>query len=183
MDSGTIKAEIILKIIISATTFVLDHLFNQLCSGYFKEPHVALDHIQQTYKDASENTFFSLVSDYCTQILATSHPFIDQEELPISIFPAFMDGLDSCLLASFCTQFPNYSKLQARTHQRKILQEMLQAAICAKTEYTNIRTIASEAIGTGKAFSTQVNVTQAEKTISKYKGGDEGFNKSSSTDI
>jgi hypothetical protein len=94
-----------------------------------------------------------------------------------------MDGLDSCLLAGFRTHFPNYSKLQVRTitHQCEILQVMLQAAIHVKMEYTNIRTIASEAIGTGQAFSTQVNASQAKKIISQYKGGDEGSHKSGST--
>jgi hypothetical protein len=166
-----------------ATTSILDHLFNQLCSGYSKELHAALDHIRQTYKDTSGNTIFMSASDYCTQILAASHLFIDQEELPISICQAFMDGLNSCLLAGFRTHFPNYSKLQARTttHQCKVLQEMLQAAIRAKMEYTNIRTIASEAIGAGQAFSTQVNASQAKKTISQYKGGDEGSHRSGST--
>jgi hypothetical protein len=45
-----------------------------------------------------------------------------------------MDGLDSRLLAGFRTHFPNYSQLQERTatHQRKILQDMLQAAIVQK---------------------------------------------------
>jgi hypothetical protein len=57
---------------------------------------------------------------------------------------------------------------------------MLQAAIRAETEYTNIRTIASEALGAGQAFSTQVNASQPEKTISHYKSGDDGSNKSSS---
>jgi hypothetical protein len=57
----------------------------------------------------------------------------------------------------------------------------LQAAICAKAEYTNIRTTTSEAIGTSEAFSAQVNASQALKTISKYKSGDERSNKSGST--
>jgi hypothetical protein len=182
-DSATIKVEISLKIIKLATPSILDHLFNRLCPGYSKEPHTALDHIRQTYEDASNNTIFSSVSDYFTQTLAAFCPFIDQEELPVSIFQAFIDGLDSCLLAGFQTHFLDYSKLQAltATHQRKVLQEMLQAAICAKTEYTNIRTITSEAIGAGQAFSTQVNASQAEKTIGRYKSGDEGSNKSGST--
>jgi hypothetical protein len=144
-----------LKIICLATPSILDHLFNQLCPGYSKEPHAALNHIWQTYNDATGNTIFSLlVFDYHTQILAASSPFIDQEVLLISICQAFIDGIDSQLLASFRTHFPNYSKLQARTstHLRKVLQEMLQAAIHAETEYTNIRTIASEAISTGQAL-------------------------------
>jgi hypothetical protein len=126
---------------------------------------------------------FSSVSDYCTQILAASYPFINQEELLVSICQAFMDGLDSCLLAGFRTHFSDYSKLQAQTatHQCKVFQEMLQATICVEMEYTNYRTIASEAIGTGQAFSTTVNASQAEKTIRKYKSRDEGSNKSGST--
>jgi hypothetical protein len=36
-----------------ATPSVLDHLFNQLCPGYSKEPHTALNHIRQTYDDTN----------------------------------------------------------------------------------------------------------------------------------
>ncbi len=146
--------------------------------------HAALDHIRQTYNDSNGNTVFSSVFEYYTQILATSCPFIDPEVLPISICRAFMDGFDSCLLAGFCTYFPDYSKLQERTatHQRKVLQAMLQAALCTETEFNNIRTIASEVYGGGcQAFLTQVNVSQCEKTMTCYGGGDEGTNKSNST--
>jgi hypothetical protein len=45
-DSTTIAAEIISKIIRLATPSILDNLFNQLCPGYSKEPHAALDHIK-----------------------------------------------------------------------------------------------------------------------------------------
>ena len=93
-----------------------------------------------------------------------------------------MDGLDSRLLAGFRTHFPNYSQSQERTatHQRKVLQDMLQAAIRVEREYTNIRTIASAALGAGQSFSTQVNASQAKKTISHCKSGDGGSNKSGS---
>jgi hypothetical protein len=130
-DSTMIEAAISMKIIHLATPSILDHLFIQLCPGYSKEPHAALDHIRQTYNDATGNTIFSPVFDYYTQILAASRPFINQEVLPVSICQAFMVGLDPRLLAGFHTHFPKYSKLQERTatHQRKILQDMLQAAI------------------------------------------------------
>jgi hypothetical protein len=45
MDSTTIKAKISIKIIRVATPSVINHLFNQLCPGYSKEPHAALDHL------------------------------------------------------------------------------------------------------------------------------------------
>jgi hypothetical protein len=63
---------------------------------------------------------------------------------------------DTHLIAGFCSHFPNYSVLQAlaTTHQRKALEAMMQAAVKANTEYTNIRTIASKAMGgtPGQAF-------------------------------
>jgi hypothetical protein len=179
-DSTTIEAEIGSKIIRLATPSVLDTLFNQLCPGYSKEPHAALNHVWQTYNDANENKVFSSVYDYYTQILAASRPFIDMETLPVSVCQAFIDGLDQRLSAGFRTHFPNYSIPQdcSATHQRTVLQEMLQAALGAKTEYNNIRAIVSEAsgFGSGQTFAAQVNVSQAEKTISKY--SDDTSNKS-----
>jgi hypothetical protein len=73
-DLTTIEAEISSKIIRLATPLVLDTLFNQLCPGYSKEPHAALDHVWQTYNDPNFNTVFSSVYDYYTQILAASSP-------------------------------------------------------------------------------------------------------------
>ncbi len=172
-DSTNIEAEISSKIICLATPLVLDSLFNQLCPGYSKEPHAALDHVRQTYNAANGNKVFSSVYDYYTQILAASCPFIGMETLPVSVCQAFIDGLDQRLSAGFQTHFPNYSIPQDRsaTHQRTVLQEMLQAALRAETEYNNIRAIALEAsgFGSGQTFSAQVNASQeAKKTISKY---------------
>jgi len=113
-DSTTIATKISSKIIRLATPSILGHLFNQLCPGYSKEPHAALDHIWQTYDDATGKTIFSLVYDYYTRILGASRPFIDQEVLPVSICQVFMDGLNFCLLAGFHTHFPNFSQSQER---------------------------------------------------------------------
>jgi hypothetical protein len=46
-ESTIIKAEINMKVIRLATPSIIDHLFNQLCLGYSKEPHAALNHIRQ----------------------------------------------------------------------------------------------------------------------------------------
>ncbi len=121
--------------------------------------------------------------EYFTQILAASCPFINQEVLPISVCQAFMDNLDSFLLAGFHTYLPDYSKLQERTatHQRKVILVMLQAALCTEMEFNNIRTIASEVyVGGGQAFPVQVNPSQCKKTMTCYGGEDDGTNKSSS---
>jgi hypothetical protein len=97
-----------------------------------------------------------------------------------------MDGRDYCLLAGFRTYFPEDSKLQERTttHQRKVLQAMLQASLCVEMKFNNIRTIASEVYGGGsQSFPVQVNASQCKKTMTcyGYGGGDKGSNKSSST--
>ena len=163
MDSSNIKAEISSKIIRLASPSVLDTLFNKLCSGYSKEPHAYLNHVKHTYNDQKSNTVFSSIYNYYTQILAASCPFINIEVLPVSVCQAFINGLDNCLMPSFWTHFPNYSNSQvhAATHQRTVLQEMLQAALRDETEYNNIRAIASEASGLGgQAFSAQVNASQ-----------------------
>ncbi len=49
---------------------------------------------------------------------------------------------------------------------------MMQAAVKAKTEYNNIRTIASKAMGgtPGQAFQAQVHVSQAKRTLSMALG-------------
>jgi hypothetical protein len=180
MDCITLVSKICSKIIMLATPLVLECLFNQLCPGYSKEPHAALEHIQQTYEDTVGNTIFQLVFDYYTQILGASCPFIDQDPLPVSICQVFIDGLDSWLIAGFYSHFPNHSVLQAltATHQRKTLEAMMQAAVKAETEYTNIRTIASKAMGRtpGQAFQAQVHVSQAERTLTQYGTGDEDSN-------
>jgi hypothetical protein len=166
-DSTIIEAKINMKVICLATPSVIDHLFNQICLGYSKEPHAAINHIRQMYNDSNGNAVFSFVFEYYIQILAAPCPFINQEVLPISICRAFMDGLDSLLLTGFRTYFLDYSKSQERTatHQRKVLQAMLQAALCTETELNNIRTIASEVYGGGgQVFLTQVNVSQCKKT-------------------
>jgi hypothetical protein len=127
LDKTTLVSEIRSKIIMIAMLLVLDCLFNQLCPGYSKEPHAALDHIRQTYKDAEGNVIFQPVFDYYRQILSASRPFINQDSLPISIWQIFINGLNSRLIKGFRTHFPNYSTSQAlaATHQCNTLEEMM----------------------------------------------------------
>jgi hypothetical protein len=132
------------------------------------------------------NTIFSSVYNYYTQILAASCLFMDQETLPVSIFQAFINELDSSLTPGFQTHFPDFSKSQDRNtiHQRKVLEEMHQAPLRAKSEYNIIRAIASKLNGFGgQAFSAQANTSHAKKTINGYScsGDDTGPNKSSTS--
>jgi hypothetical protein len=68
-DSTIIEAEISSKIFCLATPSPLDHLFNQLCPGYSEEPHTTLNHIWQTYEDASGNAIFWSVYDITLRFL------------------------------------------------------------------------------------------------------------------
>jgi hypothetical protein len=106
MDSTNIEAEISSKIIHIATPLVLESLFDQLCPGYLKEPHAALDHVRQTYNDANGNKVFLSVYNYYTQILAASRPFIDMETLPVSVCQAFIDGFDQISLSGISYTLP-----------------------------------------------------------------------------
>jgi hypothetical protein len=184
LDRTTLVSEICNKIIMLATPLVLNCLFNQLCPGYSKEPHAALDHIRQTYEDAEGNIIFQPVFDYYWQILSASHPFIDHDPLPISICQIFIDGLDTRLIQGFCTHFPDYSTSQslAATHQRNTLEQMMQAAVKAESQYNNVRAIAIEAMGgaPGQAFQGKVNASQAERTLTQYGTGRDNY--SASTD-
>jgi hypothetical protein len=60
-DFTIIEAKINMKVIHLAAPSVIDHIFNQLCPGYSKELHAALNHIQQTNNDSNGNTVFSSV--------------------------------------------------------------------------------------------------------------------------
>jgi hypothetical protein len=55
---------------------------------------------------------------------------------------------------------------------------MMQAMVKAKTEYTNIRTIASKAMGgtPGQVFQAQVHANQAKRTLTQHGTWDEGSN-------
>jgi hypothetical protein len=162
MDSSAIEVVINSKIIRLATPSVLDSLFNQLCPGYSKEPHATLDHIRQMYED-TEATQSSLLSTIITPRSLLPPPlFMDQETLPVSICQAFIDGLDSRLTPGFRTHFPDYSKSQDcnAIHQCKVREEMHQAALRTKSEYNNIRAIASKVNGFGgQGFSAQANTS------------------------
>ncbi len=182
LDRTTLVSEIRNKIIMLATPLVLDCLFNQLCLGYSKEPHATLDHIRQTYEDTEGNIIFQPVFDYYRQILSASCPFIDQDLLPISICQIFVDGLDTHLIKGFCTHFPDYCTSQslAATHQRNTLEQMMQAAVKAESQYDNVRAIAIEAVGRapGQAFQAKVNASQAKRTLTQYGTGGEEFSAS-----
>ena len=98
----------------------------------------------------------------------------------------FIDGLDPRLLTGFRRNYPNHSVVQSlnAAHQRKVLQEMLQAAQIAEDDFLMITRVSREAVGLSQAFHAtspssggQGNPivgaypSQAELTMQRYAPG------------
>jgi hypothetical protein len=148
---------------------------------------VALDHIHQMHYNCNGNHVVSSVQAYFQQMMNASHPFSSQQELPISVCQKFQDGLDPCLVTGFRHFFPDHSVIQSlvSTHQRKILQQMLQAAQQAEDDYGSTQRIAREAIGLSQAFPVGAKPggpvrasafpSQSETTLTRYAQGGGGY--------
>jgi len=129
-------------------------MFTELCPGYSNQPHAALDHIRQVHNDKDGNAVSSSVQAYYQQLMSASRPFSSQREYPVSVCARFIDGLDPRLLTGFRHNFPNHSIVQPlnAAHQRKVLQEMLQAAQIAEDNFLMIMRVSPEAVGLSQAF-------------------------------
>jgi hypothetical protein len=154
MDSFAIKTEIQEKILRLASASICQTMFTELCPGYSTQPHAALDHIRQVHHDRDGNPLSSSVQAYYQQLMSASRPFSSQRECPVSVCARFIDGLDPRLLTGFRRNYPNHSVVQSlnAAHQRKVLQEMLQAAQIAEDDFLMITRVSREAVGLSQAF-------------------------------
>ena len=163
---------------------ICNTLFIELRPGYSNQPHAALDHIHQVHSDRDGNSVVSSVQSFYQQLMSASRPFPSQCDYPISVCARFQDGLDPHLVTGFCRLFPQHSTVQSlnATHQRKTLQEMLQAAQHAKDGFLTVTCVACEAVGLSQAFSATTTEgvgnqamsgaypSQAETTLTRYSG-------------
>jgi hypothetical protein len=185
-DSFAIKTDIQEKILRLASASICQTMFTELCPGYSNQPHAALDHIRQVHNDRDGNPVSSSVQAYYQQLMSASRPFSSQREYPVSVCARFIDGLDPRLLTGFRRNFPHHSVVQSlnAAHQRKVLQEMLQAAQIAEDDFLLITRVSREAVGLSQAFlgnspagGGQVNPvvgaypSQAELTMQRYATG------------
>jgi hypothetical protein len=129
-DSTLLQSEIEGKILHLAYLTICNTLFLKLCPGYSNQPHMALDHIRQVHYDRDSNQVVSSVQAYFQQMMNALRPFSSQCKFPISVCQKFQNGLDPRLTIGFRRFFPDHSVIQSlvSTHQRKTLQQMLQAA-------------------------------------------------------
>ena len=118
--------------------------------------------------------------------MTASRPLLSQREYLVSVCVCFIDGLDPRLLTGFRCNFPNHSVVQPlnAAHQRKVLQEMLQAAQIAEDDFLMITRVSREAVSLSQAFignspsrrGTSNSIigaypSQAEDTMRRYAPG------------
>jgi glycine cleavage system regulatory protein len=183
-DSLALRAEIESKISCLAYKTICNTLFIELCPGYSNQPHAALVHIHQVHSDRDGNSVVSSVQSFYQQLMSASRPYPSQCDYPVSVCACFQDGLDPHLVTGFCRLFPQHSTVQSlnATHQRKTLQEMLQAAQHAKDGFLTVTCVACEAVGLSQAFSATTTggvgnqamsgayPSHAKTTLTRYSG-------------
>jgi hypothetical protein len=142
-NGKALQADIDNKILRLAFHTVCHTLFLELCPGYSSQPHAALDHIRQVHSDRKGNQVSS-VQSYFQQLMSAARPFTNQREFPISVCAKIMEGLNHRLITGFWRNFPNHSVVQPlnANHQRKTLQEMLQAVQQAEDDLVSVQCIA-----------------------------------------
>lgn len=103
------------------------------------------------------------------------HLFPANVRFPKSVCNALIDGLDSRLLPIFRRNYPEHSVIHdlGATYQRSKFQEILGAMQMAEDKVNSISKIARSTVNS-QAFHSNVlvNASQAERTLSRYGGGE-----------
>ena len=174
-NSAGIGARIDGKILKLAWHQVCASVFNELCPGYSNQPQAALEHIRQCYIDSDGNSVCTSVFIYFQRMMNAMRPFAGNARFPKSVCNALIDGLDSRLVPIFRRNYPEHSVIHdlGATYQRSKFQEILGAMQMAEDEVNSISEIARSTVS-GQAFlsDVSVNASQAERTLSRYGGGD-----------
>jgi hypothetical protein len=185
-DSLSVRDEIQSILLCLAYRTICQTMFLELCPCYSSQPHAALDHIHLMHTDRNGNVVSSSAQAYYQQLMSASRPFSSQWYYPISVCARFQDDLDPCLLTGFCCNCPKHSIVQSlnAAHQRKVLQEMLQAAQQAEDDFQLITWVSREAVGLSQAFHATAPgggspagaiagayPSQAETTMQRYAPG------------
>ena len=101
--------------------------------------------------------------------------FASAARFPKSVCNALIDGLDSHLVPIFRRNYPDHAVLHdlSASYQRGKFQDILRAMQMAEDEVNSISEIACSTVN-GQAFHADalVHASQAERTLSRYHGGD-----------
>jgi hypothetical protein len=141
-------------------------------AGYSNKPHVALEHICQTYKDSNGTLITTPVFAYYQRVMNTIHPFSKDVCFPVSVCNYLINGLDQHLTSIFRHNSPNYGQPHnmLASHQRSHFPIILRAMQSAEEEVQTYTSIARNAVG-GQAFHSNPTVypsQEAEITLNRY---------------
>jgi hypothetical protein len=112
--------------------------------------------------------------------------FASAARFPKSVCNALIDGLDSRLVPIFRRNYPDHAVLHdlSASYQRGKFQDILRAMQMAEDEVNSISEIACSTVN-GQAFHADalVHASQAERTLSRYHGGDGYTSEEGTSDI
>ena len=184
IDTEDIRIQIEKKILKLSSAQIFKSVFDTICPGYSEQPHAAVEHIVQSYRNGEGTLVTTTVFDYYQRLMRAARPFATQQTFPISLVNKFMDGIDDRLRPKFRSLFPTYSIQQDRSgrNQRKTLPVALAAAQQAEDEIRSVQEIArgaigqtfvSNVVGAYPAAAAQAFPSQAEQTLNRYQSDGE----------
>jgi hypothetical protein len=179
IDYTSINETIQAKILKLGFKQICASVLQQLCPGYSDQPHAAIEHICQLVPGPDGQLVTAATIVYYKQMLNAARPFATQHTYAISVCDKFIQGLDAHILGPFCHFYPGHSTIHdlRGAYQRAQLPIILAAAQAAKDEVKQMQDIACGMLGQG-FYSKIIGggdapafASQAEKTLSNYKGG------------
>lgn len=154
---------------------ILYSLFNKWCPNYSDQPHVALEHVKQTYTDHEGTVHSSSVHTYYQKIWNNAWPFSSQPTFPISLCnKKFINGLDPWHIQCFNNQYPGYAIIHPLDglHQNQDLAILLSRSMLGspKSKVQQVTPMMANLSFTNSPAAAFPS--QAESTIAKFKKSD-----------
>jgi hypothetical protein len=179
IDDTSINETIQAKILKLGFKQICASVLQQLCPGYSNQPHAAIEHIRQSAPGPDGQLVTATTIVYYQRMLNAARPFATQHTYAINVCNKFIQGLNACTLGPFRHFYPGYSTVHdlRGAYQHAQLPIILPAAQAAEDEVKQMQDIAHGMLGQG-FYSNVIGggdaptfASQAEKTLSNYKGG------------
>jgi hypothetical protein len=135
-DLTDISLDIEQKILKLAWHQLCTSVYAEICPGYSSQPHVALDHIKQSYVDSEGNIVLTPVFAYYQRMMNGMRPFAGEACFPVSVCNMLMDAINSRLISIFRRNYKDYAlahDLQA-SYQRSKFPTILSAMQMSEDE-------------------------------------------------
>jgi hypothetical protein len=153
-------------------------IFHKVCPRYSKKPHVALEHIHQTYKDSAGTLVTTPVFAYYQRVVNPICPFSKDVCFPVSMCNYLIDGLDHRLTSISRHNYPNYGQPHnmLASHQCSQFSIILCTMQSAEEEILTYTSIARNAIG-GQTFHYNATAYPCQDKITLNRYSTEGVKK------